>query len=118
MSTSFRVVLSDHLLPVQAFFNVIPDREFVGVLEAFSRGVGAGFNDVFCEFPGQDGSSDEVEGGVEFAIKEEVIVVGYDVFVSVLGQACDAFLKNNPLLREEVEGLLKEVKDRVAGFPQ
>ena len=68
MSDKFRVTLEDKLLPVQVFFNAIPDRSFMDTLKTFEKGNGAGFNDAFCGFPSKEGFDEEPLDGIEFAI--------------------------------------------------
>lgn len=113
MAEKFRIALEDKLLPVQAFFNAIPDRSFVDTLKAFRQGVGAGFNDTYCGFPEDDGFGDEPINGIEFAIKDEEIVISYDDFFRILDEVCKGFVKSNPHEADQVAILLREIREKL-----
>ena len=109
MNREFRIVLSDDLLPVQAFFNAIPDDSFLKTIEAFSKGVGASFNDCHCEFPGDLDPEDEMIEGVQFALYEQEVVISMAAFLEYLTKACDVFINDNPEDKDDVERLLNAV---------
>lgn len=113
MDNRFRIVLEDKLLPVQAFFNAIPDRRFISTLEAFSRGVGAGFNETYCGFPGDEEIGDEPLSGIEFAIKDEEIILPYTDFFDILSRVCDSYIAHNPERKNEVTSLLSLIKNKL-----
>lgn len=46
-----RVAFEDALFPAQAFFNALDPAAFMRTLEAFSDGIGAGYNDLSCHLP-------------------------------------------------------------------
>ncbi len=109
MNREFRIVLSDDLLPVQAFFNAISDDGFLGTLEAFSKGVGASFNDCHCEFPGDLDPEDEPIEGIQFALYEQEVVVSNAEFLEYLTDTCEAFLECKTEAKEDVERLLNVI---------
>ena len=113
MNHKFRVVLEDKLLPVQVFFNAIPDRAFIDTLKAFESGVGAGFNDAFCEFPGEEEFDEEPLNGIGFAIKGEEIVIDYKSFICVLEQVCKSYSTEYPNSQDEVFNRLSNIKERL-----
>ena len=110
MSNDFRIQLEDKLFPVQAFFNIIPDRRFVDTLKAFSKGIGAGFNDVECAFPGEQEFGEEVINGIEFALHHHEVVITYNQFFSILKDVCDVFINTNKTKKDEVVTLLMEIE--------
>lgn len=113
MNDKFRVVLEDRLLPVQVFFNAIPDRSFITTLKSFEQGVGAGFNDAYCGFPGEEDYGEEPLKGIEFAIKGEEVVVDYNEFYSILEKACSAYNVKHPEQINIVTDLLLKVKEKL-----
>lgn len=113
MNEKFRIVLEDNLLPAQVFFNAIPDRSFVETLKGFKQGIGAGFNDAFCGFPGEEEYDEEVKIGIEFAIKGEEIVVAYDEFYSILLKVCDVYIYNRPEQKKIVTELLTGIREKL-----
>jgi len=114
MNDKFRIILEDHLLPVQAFFNAIPDRSFIETLKAFRQRTGAGFNETYCGFPGEEEFDEEALNGIEFAIKDEQVVLGYDEFFRILSEVCTVFLEKYPNKKGEVSELLTEIRDVLA----
>ena len=113
MNDKFRVILEDRLLPAQVFFNAIPDRNFIRTLKSFGHGVGAGFNDAYCGFPGDENYGEQVVKGIEFAIKGEEVIIGYKEFYSILETACRAYNAKHPEQTSTVTNLLHKVKDKL-----
>ncbi|MBN0989604.1 ribonuclease toxin immunity protein CdiI [Amphritea pacifica] len=113
MNDKFRIVLKDRLLPVQVFFNAIPDRSFIETLKAFGNATGAGFNDAFCGFPGEEDFDEEPLNGIEFAVKGEEVIIGYDEFFSILEEVCNVYSEKHPNETELVQGLLFDVKEKL-----
>ena len=116
MDDKFRVVLEDRLLPLQVFFNAIPDRSFIETLKAFEKGIGAGFNDAFCGFPGEEDFDEEPLNGIEFAIRGEEIVVSYEDFLSILKDVCGVYLTKYSEQEKEVRSLLEGVEKKLISF--
>ncbi|MES9852673.1 MAG: ribonuclease toxin immunity protein CdiI [Candidatus Thiodiazotropha sp. L084R] len=110
MDNKFRVVLEDRLLPVQVFFNAIPDRSFISTLKSFEQGVGAGFNDAYCGFPGEEDFDEEPQNGIEFAIKGEEVILDYSGFYSILEKACSAYSDKHPEQINAVTDSLLRIK--------
>ncbi len=113
MSDKFRIILEDRLLPVQVFFNAIPDRSFIETLKAFGNATGAGFNDAFCGFPGEEDFDEEPLSGIEFAIKGEKVIINYDEFLSILEKVCNVYSEKHPDEAELVLELLSDVKEKL-----
>ncbi|MGD9171173.1 MAG: ribonuclease toxin immunity protein CdiI [Candidatus Thiodiazotropha sp.] len=113
MNDKFRVVLEDKLLPVQVFFNAIPDRSFISTLKNFEQGVGAGFNDAYCGFPGEEGYGEEPLNGIEFAIKGEEVILDYNEFYSILEKACSAYNDTHPDQVSVVASILLKIKEKL-----
>lgn len=113
MNDKFRIVLEDKLLPVQAFFNAIPDRSFIETLKGFKNGVGAGFNETYCGFPGEEEFDEEPLIGIEFAVMDEEVILNYGEFYDILIQVCDSYLKNLPDEKEEVTSLCDGIKEKL-----
>jgi hypothetical protein len=111
MSKEFRIVLSDNLFPVQAFFNAMSEDSFIQTLEAFSNGVGASFNDCHCEFPGDLGPDDDPIAGVQFALHDQEIVISNSEFLKYLTLTCKSYASERPDLEKAIFGKLEVVKD-------
>lgn len=114
MNKDFRIVLGDRLLPVQAFFNAISEDRFIQTLEAFSKGVGASFNDCHCEFPGDLDPEDNPIEGVQFALYDQEIVITNAEFLKYLITVCDSFVGERPDLEADVNRVLEIVKDSMS----
>ena len=110
MLNEVRLVLSNELFPVQAFFNAISDDSFLKTLEAFSKGVGASFDDCHCEFPNDLDPDDEPINGIQFALYDQEVVVSSDEFVGYLEKVCDKFLLEYPDKKKDVEDYLMKIK--------
>ena len=113
MNDKFRVVLEDRLLPVQVFFNAIPDRSFISTLKSFEQGVGAGFNDAYCGFPGEEEYGEEPLNGIEFAIKGEEVIIDYNEFYSILEKACSTYNDKHPDQINAVSDRLRKIKEKL-----
>jgi hypothetical protein len=113
MNDKFRVVLEDKLLPVQVFFNAIPDRSFISTLKSFEQGVGAGFNDAYCGFPGDEEYAEESLNGIEFAIKGEEVILDYNEFYSILEKACSAYNDMHPDQISVVASIMLKIKEKL-----
>jgi len=113
MNDKSRIILEDKLLPVQAFFNAIPDRSFIGTLKAFRQRTGSGFNETYCGFPGEEDFNEEPLNGIEFAIKNEEVILSYDEFFNILSDVCKVFLEKHPGEEEKVFLLLKEIREKL-----
>ena len=118
MNDKFRVVLEDRLLPAQVFFNAIPDSSFISTLKSFEQGVGAGFNDAYCGFPGEEEYGEEPLNGIEFAIKGEEVILDYNEFYSILENACSAYIDMHPDQINAVTGILLKIKKKLNSLKQ
>lgn len=110
MNNSFRIVLDSDLMPVQAFFNVIPERSFLEVLRSFSHGVGASFDDCHCEFPGDQEPEDDPFQGVLFALYEQEVILDNKEFLDCLKIVCGSFVESRPDLKDDVMKGLEAVE--------
>lgn len=106
----FRIVLADELLPVQAFFNALPDDKFLLLLQGVLNGVGVDYNGVGCVLPGEDDDS-APETGVLFYVGEEEKWLPNDQVAAHLEEAVAAFLTTHPEDREQADTLLSEARD-------
>lgn len=106
----FPLVLDNSLFPAQAFFNAMPRRAFIETLEGFGRGVGAGFNDAVCEFPGEVELEDEKFDGVKFYIFSEELVISISDFMRILEDVCRMYTGHHP----QDEHLVAELMQRIA----
>ena len=105
----FRIVLADELLPVQAFFNALPDDKFLPLLQGMLNGVGVDYNGVGCVLPGEDDSS-APDTGVLFYVGEEEKWLPNDQVAAHIKEAVAAFLTTHPQEREQAEALLSEAQ--------
>lgn len=81
---------ADWPFPARAFFNAIHDAAFVDTIRALRDGIGASFNDVHCERPGDIQPGDEAFEGARFALFEEEVVVSEDELVRLVRLASEA----------------------------
>jgi len=100
---------NDRLFPVQAFFNAISSRNFLEVIETLMSGVGAGINDVHCQFPGDVGPGEKPFTGIQFSLYEDEVIVDDATFKRFLLAACKAHLRDHP---EQRVGLAKALGKR------
>lgn len=107
------IKLPDDLFPVQAFFNAIPERSFVAVLEEFSRGIGAGFNEAGCMLPGES-EEDEVFSGVRFYVSSEEVDLSCSDFLSLLLSISESYVERNPQDGGRVRELLAAINSSMA----
>jgi hypothetical protein len=106
----FPLVLDNSFFPVQAFFNAMPRRAFIKTLEGFARGVGAGFNDAVCEFPGEVEFEGEEFDGVKFYLFSEELVIPNSDFMRFLEDVCQMYAGHHP----QYEHLVVELMQRIA----
>lgn len=104
MTSRFRLSLADNLLPVQAFFNVIPDDKFLSTIETMLKGIGSGFNEVGCIMPAEEKENDPpLEGGIFYVGNEEIWINDMDL-LKYTKMALEAYETRHP---EEVERVNK-----------
>lgn len=108
----FPIVLCDDFFPAQAFFNSMKDRYFISTSDGFAKGVGRGFDDAVCEFPGELLSEDQPFRGVKFYLFEEEVILHKLDFVEVLKEACLTYIARHPSDRISIEELLGVVEAR------
>ena len=85
-----RIRLSSSMFPVQAFFNAVPDEDFVITIERLCAGRGAAFNVASCIFPDPDALESEQFEGVMFSLDEEECIVTEAQFFQVLRDVVDS----------------------------
>lgn len=109
----FPIVLNEELFPVQAFFNAMPARSFTRMLTAFCSGVGAGFNDATCEFPGELEEGEAQFEGVRFQIFDESAVISNSEFLKILSQVCAMYVDQHLKERDVVRDLIGQLSERL-----
>ena len=97
---------NDRLFPVQAFFNAISSRNFVAVIQSLLGGVGAGINDVHCQFPGDLDPGEKTFKGVRFSLYDDEVVVDEQTFKRFLIAASKAHVREQPEERAALEKAL------------
>ena len=108
---NIRINLEDKLFPVQAYFNSIPDRSFIRVLQDFSKNIGSGFEETSISFPEEaEKWGDEPFKGVEFGIFEKEIIISNEDFIKYLRIVCNGYNKDHQHQKEEVEKLFNTIK--------
>jgi len=108
----FPIVLCDNFFPAQAFFNSMKDRDFISTLEGFAKGVGRGFDDAVCEFPGELPFEDQPFKGVKFYLFEEEVILHKLDFLKILEEACLTYIARHSNDRVRIKELLGVVKAR------
>ncbi|WP_133858910.1 ribonuclease toxin immunity protein CdiI [Comamonas sp. JUb58] len=108
----FPIVLCNDFFPAQAFFNSMKDRDFISTLEEFAKGIGRGFDDAVCEFPGELVSEDQPFKGVKFYLFEDEVVLSKLDFLRVLEEACLIYIARHPGDRIRIEELLGLIEVR------
>lgn len=108
----FPIVLKESLFPVQAFFNAMPARSLIRTLEAFCGGVGAGFNDVVCEFPNELEEGEIHFDGVRFEIFNESAIISNYEFLDVVKKVCSIYVVQYPAERDVVRDMLERLSIR------
>ena len=88
----------DHQLwPMQAFFNAIPDEDFVRIIRDMVYGIGCGFDGVVCSFPSDLDPGDEVFVGAEFYVyNTECVIVDNETLLIHIRRAIDRHVKAFP----------------------
>lgn len=107
----FPIVLNENLFPVQAFFNAMPARSLVRTLTAFCSGVGAGFSDATCEFPGELDEGEARFEGVRFEIFDESVIISNAEFFEIVLKVCASYVEQFP----DERNLVRDLTERLAG---
>lgn len=103
-----RLNLTDSkLFPMQAFFNAIPDDDFVPAMAAVISGVGRGFNDTGCLFPEDLDPGDEPFEGVQFYVLKEDLTVSRRDCAKYMRMAIESQLAARPTDAEALNSLLE-----------
>src|SRR5699024_3608731 len=87
-------LLKNNHFPIMAFFNAIPNVDFLDVIKQFSFGIGGGFTDAVCTFPGDLDSDETSFDGVMFSLHDEEIIVDNETFLYYLEKACLVFVED------------------------
>lgn len=109
----YRVLLEDRLLPVQAYFNALPDDIFLRALEDLASGVGADYNGVGYVLPSEDDESAPLNG-VLFYVPGEEITISNAEMMCHLKEALAAYTSTHPTDRDAAETLYGRIVDRFA----
>lgn len=99
----------DLLFPVQAFFNAIGDSSFLRIIANLASGIGAGIDDVYCEFPSDLNEDEETFEGVRCSLYEDEVVVDRDTFFSFLRLAAAAYIEKHPEESARVDAILSSM---------
>lgn len=108
---NFRIGLEDHLLPVQMFFNAIPEREFIDVMSGLSEHQGYGFGFCVIEFPEDAEEEDTPFIGVRFCLPTEEATVSNADFIRYAEMACQVFLCDHPGDKEQVANIIDRMRE-------
>lgn len=77
-------LLKSNHFPITAFFNAISNTVFLDVIKQFTLGIGGGFDDAVCTFPG-DLDPDEISfNRIMFSLHDEEIIVDNETFLYYL----------------------------------
>lgn len=104
-----KISLEDHLFPVQAFFNAMPEASFLDSLRWFAQGTSVDFNGAGCEFPEELEPGDEAFSGVRFYILDEEAVLDAERFMFYLRGAAASYLERHASDALVVEALLEDI---------
>lgn len=83
-------------LPVQAFFNAIPDDLFWQVVQSLLQGVGYSINDCHCEFPGDLDFCEDTFEGVRFSLYEDAVILDETELRRTLRVVCEEHVRRHP----------------------
>lgn len=92
--------------PARAFFNAIRDAAFVETIRSLRDGIGGGFNDAYCERPGDVQPGDEPFEGARFAIFEEESEVSEDELKRLTRLASEAQKQAFPEQAAQIDEVL------------
>ena len=107
----FRIGLEDRLLPVQAYFNALPDDLFLRCLGYLAEGIGVEYNGVGC-FP-EGEYEDAPESGVLFFLPFEEVTISSQETLQFLRQALDAYVALHAEDRVTADDLYQRVARRL-----
>lgn len=98
----------NEVFQVKAFFNAVPKRDFLEVLQHFSEGISRSYNEIYCidRAPGQ------IADGIAFGVVEDEVVLSNKDFLVQLEKECAAYLQDTPQNYNEVQQLLVKIKAR------
>lgn len=105
-------LLKQEHLPVITFFNAINNNEFIDTIEQMSKGIGRGFDEVDCSFPGDLEADDEPFEGVEFALGYQEIILDYKTYFHYLELACLRYVSEFPQDKKIIEKNLTVIKEK------
>jgi hypothetical protein len=107
---TFRLVLDDHLLPVQMYFNAIPEYRFLDIVEALSHRHGRGLDICIIEFPELVEPGEEPFSGVKFYLPDEEVIISNQEFVMYVKKACEAHLREHPEDKDRTDTMLNRIR--------
>jgi len=106
-------LLTETHYPIYAFFNIIPENDFIEVCENFSKGIGRGIEFAVCLFPNDIDIPSEKFDGVEFSLHSgEEVVIDYSTFYFYLKKACERYLHLHNSDKEKLISLLEKIKQK------
>jgi hypothetical protein len=94
--------------PVLAFFNsMYSQKNFIPALEYIANRISYVYDYDRCIFPDfEDGDPSGHFEGVEFSIMNDRVVISDTEFLDYIGKACQAYIAENPMHRQEIEAIL------------
>lgn len=117
MKRDFRIKITHEIdkkyFPVIAFFNAIPDYEFIGMLEYMLKGIGYTFNEVHCEFPGDLDPGDKMFEGIRFTVLNDEIVIDYQTLYHFIELSCKAYIEDNYVDMAKIDKILCRFKESI-----
>lgn len=113
MPEGFRLFLSDDRFPVQAYFNIWPDADFLPMMSRMSRGVESTYNEVGWSWSGGEDGSHLHSGSVLFFCGDEEVVIATDEALTHLKSAVEIYVSRNPKDATEARKLVEAVRAKL-----
>ena len=108
----FRVVLDDHLLPVQAYLNCWPDSDFLPMLRQMAMGVESSYNDVGWSWWGGEDDIPPAPGTLCFYLPGEEVTLPADEALTHIEQATEAWIASHTDASAEARSVLAQIRQR------
>jgi hypothetical protein len=109
----FRLLLSDDRFPVQAYFNIWPDADFLPMLSKMSRGVESTYNEVGWSWSGGESDPHLPSDSVLFFCGEEEVVIATGEALTHLKSAVEIYVSRNPKDATEARQLVEAVRAKL-----
>ncbi|WP_094605341.1 hypothetical protein SPSIL_002560 [Sporomusa silvacetica DSM 10669] len=116
MKRDFRIYQTDDLdkryFPITAFFNAIPDRDYLETIERMSMGFGTAYNEVNCQFPGDLDPWENTFDGIMFSVFDEEVIADYPTTYRFLKEASKSYSEDNPQDFDKINLLIKRFAEK------